>query len=179
MGKNKDETPRPSATQLAAAQAILKQFTQATRGSASDTLLLNAVYSIHAALGGPGQPSAEYSDTVTQATGGEIAVSPMLRKTESGFTVTSENPMGLSIGKSYAEIVGTEDEPTEEQADTVTKEDDATNQNPLGLDLSRLNKVQLLAEAAKRGITDATSENTKAEIIAMMQPKEATEQSAT
>lgn len=103
--------PRPSQQQVNAARAILKKFGQDHKGTASDTVLQSVVYSIYAALGGPGQPAAEYDDVVREATGSETKVKPMIRRTSGGFEVVGENPLGLSVGKTYIDQAALTDDP--------------------------------------------------------------------
>ena len=84
--------------QINAASAVLKQFTQSYGATASDTMLANAVYSILAAAGHGGQPSAEYADAVAQATGNELKVTPNCEINGDQVTFLAQNILGVPAG---------------------------------------------------------------------------------
>lgn len=147
---------RPTTDQINAACAILKQHTIDHSVTASDTMLANTVYSIAAALGGAGQPAERYAQAIKDATAGAITVTPMLEDHGNGtFTVTAENPMGLPVGNTYAEISDDAEEDEDEDENMTVEE------------LERLNKDDLIAQIEKEGTTlsDDDKKKTKAEII--------------
>lgn len=86
-------------TQIAAAQAVLKQFCKNYGASASDVMLSNGVFSIVSAATGVGQPAQEYASAVSQATGSEITVTTAITINDDGsFNVTADNILNLPEG---------------------------------------------------------------------------------
>lgn len=143
---------RPNATQVAAASAILKKFAQETRGTAADTAISSAVYSIFSALSGIGQPAEQYSDVVKHATGGDFTVKPMIERTSDGFKVLADNPLGLPVGNFYVDENLAGDEAGEKPKKKKKKEKPADDQLlddelPTGAELKRMNKAELIRAA--------------------------------
>lgn len=171
--------PRASQMQVKAASAILKQFSTTHGGSASDTVLANAVYSLYAALGGPGYPAAEYADAVAQATGNEMKLRPMILKTGDGFEVTGENPMGLSVGKVYVDVSKLEGgdendfEETKSEQNSRTPTTPADNKEPDNAqselasvtELNKMKKADLLAVAELEKVENVSPDTTNDEIV--------------
>ena len=122
---------RPNSSQIAAACAILKAFGTKHRGTASDTMISQGVYSICSALGGPGEPAAEYAGVVAQATGGDIKVRPMVKRHEDGsWTIGVDNPFGIPAGTYYPESA-------------LAALDDLPDEKALG----KMKKAELIAQA--------------------------------
>jgi hypothetical protein len=114
---------QPTEEQITAAVAILSKFFRDYGGTASDTMKRNAVFSMFSALGGPGQPAIEYRDAIAVATEREVKITPMIQRTERGFKVLTENPLGLSVGREYFDadqFFNNNDDEKEEQEPPIT-----------------------------------------------------------
>lgn len=136
---------RPNSTQVAAAQAILKKFTQLHGATASDTMLSKAVYSVASVLGAPGEPAQEYADAVAQATGGDIKVRPMVAMHNDGsVTIGLDNPFGIPAGTYYPPKDEDELEEEEPTLDALPDEDE----------LGKMTKAEIVAQAEAEGIED-------------------------
>lgn len=94
---------RPKEAQVQAAVAIMKDHFRKYGLTASDTMTRNAVFSMHAVMGGPGEPSLEYAAVIAEATGGDVPPpKPALRGNPDGsFTVVKPNPLGLPLGRTF------------------------------------------------------------------------------
>lgn len=94
-------------------------------------MISQGVYSICSALGGPGEPAAEYAGVVAQATGGDIKVRPMVKRHEDGsWTIGVDNPFGIPAGTYYPESA-------------LAALDDLPDEKALG----KMKKAELIAQA--------------------------------
>lgn len=132
---------RPNPNQIRAAAAILKQFAVTTKGTASEAVTENTVYSIAAALGAPGEPSQEYSDAVAKATSGDIKTISMIEGDINEFVVKTENPLGLPVGASY--VIAAPD--TDDEEDEKPAQDTDVKKELSIEELGKLNKENLVA----------------------------------
>ena len=179
MDKKTSKLPRASATQVKAASAILKQFATTHGGTASDTVLASAVYSLYAALGGPGQPASDYADAVAQATGGETKVRAMIERSGAGFIVRAENPLGLPVGKNYidADEISVDEEapkppvenkePGQTQGVDTSGESGEDNKTKLAsvTELNNMKKADLLEVAAAEKVENFGPHTTNDNIV--------------
>lgn len=145
-----NDIPKPNATQIAAARAVLRQFFREGGATATDSATDIALFSMLSCMTGVGRPAAQYAASVAEVTDGEIPIpAPSIQIIDGGYEVVAENVLGIPVGTVFGY-------PEEDEAETPMSLNDL-------LDM----KKEKLVEAVRRetGLDITAAYGSKKQIV--------------